>query len=435
MTFGARGKPISSFQSKPRDLEHFALVIPALNEQDAIGNTLRRALSARQKVIDQTPIRRMTVVFVNDGSTDGTQQVVDQPEFAEVVKVRFAHNQGYGAAIKAGWQATDADLLGFIDADGTCDPDYCVPLIQRMEATRADVVLAARLGPQSKMPWIRRLGNVLFAKLLGVVSRKKLTDCASGFRIVRRSSLRLISPLPRGMHFTPAMSAICLLDPRLRIEEVPMPYAERIGRSKLSVLKDGLRFLHVILFTICCYTPLRTMITVAGIWSALVGLLLAWPASSGGSTIPSLLVSGGAIVALLTVYAGVICHQLNFLLIGPRQDWGVAERLVQRLTRYNVLIGTGLAALGVSLAWFVVLGLSQPGAGPMASAAATILMAAGAATALLGMIVRVIWAVGEKQKALLGEEYASIPHLERIEFPTPVLETARQSIDLPSVPV
>ena len=79
-----------------------ALIIPALNEEDAIGSTLRCCLQACPKVIAKTDIDEMVVVFVNDGSTDRTQAIVDQREFDEVVKVRFDKNRGYGAAIKAG---------------------------------------------------------------------------------------------------------------------------------------------------------------------------------------------------------------------------------------------------------------------------------------------------------------------------------------------
>ena len=124
-------------------------------------------------------------IIVNDGSTDRTQEIVDQPEFNEVVKVQFPQNRGYGAAIKAGWQATDADLVGFIDGDGTCDPDFAVKLVNRLTEAEADVVLAGRLNPESEMPLIRKIGNIIFARLLGLVSGKDLTDSASGFRIVR----------------------------------------------------------------------------------------------------------------------------------------------------------------------------------------------------------------------------------------------------------
>jgi glycosyltransferase involved in cell wall biosynthesis len=378
---------------------HYALIIPALNEEKAIAATLRRALEARQKVLAKTPVTKMTIVFVNDGSTDDTQKIVDQPEFDEVVKIRFPQNKGYGAAIMAGWQAVEADLLGFIDADGTCDPDYSVQLINRLVDTNADVVLAGRMNPQSKMPRIRKLGNLLFANLLNVVSHSKITDCASGFRVVRRASLRHLSPLPKGLHFTPAMSAICLLDPRLRIEEVPMPYEERIGRSKLSVLKDGFRFLYVILFTICCYTPIRTMFTIAGLWSLLVAALAVGASMIGQSAAVPMLALAGGIVAGLCAWSGIICHQLNYLLIGPRRRVGWAERALQKYTEYKLLIVTGalLLVLGIGAL------LSFGAASPVTAVLAGWIVVGGALTALAGVILRVIWAVSEKQTALINE--------------------------------
>ena len=92
-----------------------------------------------------------------------------------------------------------------------------------------------------------------------------------------------MSPLPNGLHFTPAMSCICVLDPRLRIEEVPMPYDERIGQSKLSVIWDGFRFLLTILFSFCCYSPIKSALAAWSWCMPLGGLLiggLAWAGSS-----------------------------------------------------------------------------------------------------------------------------------------------------------
>ena len=65
-------------------------------------------------------------------------------------------------------------------------------------------------------------------------------------RVIRRDALHQLYPLPDGMHFTPAMSARVLMDERLQIVERPMPYEERVGESKLHVLKDGVRFLRTI---------------------------------------------------------------------------------------------------------------------------------------------------------------------------------------------
>ena len=388
---------------------HLAIVIPALNEEQAIADTLRRTLAAREKVCAQTPVDKMTVVFVNDGSTDRTQEIVDQSEFDEVVKVRFEKNRGYGAAIKAGWQAVDADLVGFMDADGTCDPDFAVKLVNRLEEKKADVVLAGRLNPESQMPLIRKVGNVIFARLLGLVSGQDLTDSASGFRVVRRSSLNLMSPLPDGLHFTPAMSCICLLDPRLGIEEVPMPYKERVGRSKLSVVKDGFRFLFVILFSACCYSPIKTMMGTSVIVGALSSFAawIAWLLGASGTATSAILVMG-ALVILLLLGAGAVVHQLNFLLIGPRRHVGVAERLLQFFLDVKRLMAMGATAGAVGSMGLFSWALASPSSGPVEPilpAALLLLAVCGAWALVVGVIVRVTWAVGEKQKALIHDQY------------------------------
>jgi hypothetical protein len=75
-------------------------------------------------------------------------------------------------------------------------------------------------------------------------------------RVVRRDSLRHLYPLPHGLHFTPAMSARALLN-NLRVIEIPMSYQERIGRSKLNVLRDGVRFLRAIGAGVLSYSPER----------------------------------------------------------------------------------------------------------------------------------------------------------------------------------
>ncbi len=391
---------------------HLALVIPALNEEQAIAGTLRRALAARAKVIAQTPVTRMTIVFVNDGCTDRTQTIVDQTEFAEVVKVNYGRNRGYGAAIKAGFQATDADLVGFMDADGTCDPDFCIQLVNRLEETRADVVLATRLAPDTQMPLIRKVGNRLFATLLGVMSgRMGITDTASGFRICRRSSLKWMSPLPDGLHFTPTQSAICLLDPRLKIVEVHgMLYKEREGRSKLRVVKDGLRFLWTILFSACCYAPLKTMLMGAGGVTAACLLLAPLGVFLRGSDFlsPGLALVWGLMVMVLLA-TGLVVHELNFLLMGPRRRVGPLERIIQGVMDHRRLILGGAAITVAGMAALAGLALAPPttwAAHRVWLMVGLILLTVLGITAVMGgVIVRVIWAVGEKQKAISADEY------------------------------
>lgn len=232
------------------------IVIPALDEEEAIGATIERCLAARPR-IQAAGVERITVVVVSDGSTDRTPEIA--AGYDEIELIIFPQNRGYGAAIKEGWRRHPSDLLAFLDADGTCDPEFFASLCRVALDEAADVVLGSRLGPDSKMPRIRRFGNNLFATLLGVLSGRHITDTASGMRVIRRQSLKHIYPLPNGLHFTPSMSARALLND-LRVIEVPMRYEERVGESKLNALKDGVRFLKTILAGLVSYRPERLLL-------------------------------------------------------------------------------------------------------------------------------------------------------------------------------
>ena len=116
---------------------------------------------------------------MSDGSTDRTVEIATQ-YCDRVSLIVFEHNRGYGAAIKEAWRRSDADLLAFLDADGTCDPDFFVPLCNAVLEDGAAISLGCRLNRTSEMPRLRRLGNSLFAVLLRALSSKQVRDTASG---------------------------------------------------------------------------------------------------------------------------------------------------------------------------------------------------------------------------------------------------------------
>lgn len=238
------------------------IVIPALNEQDSIGSIIERTLAARQVIISETAVNEVAITVVSDGSTDRTVDIAKQYA-KDVHLIVFVENRGYGAAIMEGWRQSDADLLSFLDADGTCDPRFFVALCNAMRQQHADVALGCRMNSNSQMPLLRKVGNLGFAWMLRVFGSTEVRDAASGMRVVRRSCLPRLMPLPTGLHFTPAMSARAILADDLKIVEIDMPYAEREGRSKLNPLRDGWRFLKVILSTAFLYRPSRPLGMVA----------------------------------------------------------------------------------------------------------------------------------------------------------------------------
>lgn len=253
------------------------VVIPALNEEQSIESIILRVEAAKAQIIKNTKVSAVSTVVVSDGSTDQTVTIAQRyPDKANLII--FEQNKGYGAAIKAGWDSDpEADLLAFIDADGTCDPLFFEDLCNLIIEQQADIALGSRLNEKSQMPLIRRIGNTLFSILLSLVSNKRVKDTASGMRVIRRSVLHKIMPLPDGLHFTPAMSARAILSEDVNIQEKDMAYSEREGESKLKVWKDGKRFLSIILENVFLYAPYRIFSLIAYFFIALASLIIAPP--------------------------------------------------------------------------------------------------------------------------------------------------------------
>ncbi len=257
-----------------------SVVIPAYNEEAGIAEIINRVAAIKDR-LTEIGISHLELLVVDDGSQDRTAEIVACLESAKLM--RHLHNRGYGAALKTGFAAARGELIGFLDADGTYPPEYFPQLC--LEALNgSDLVIGSRMaGAESEMPLARRVGNLFFARLLTLVGRQHVSDSASGMRVFKREVLERIYPLPNGLNLTPVMSARAIHE-GIQMAEVPIPYSERIGRSKLSVARDGSIFLHSILWTVLMYNPVRILglLGLAGVGlAALVGLGLGVARFSG----------------------------------------------------------------------------------------------------------------------------------------------------------
>ncbi len=162
--------------------------------------------------------------------------------------------------------------MAFLDADSTYPPEHFTQLCTAILEDGADVAVGSRRsGARSQMPAVRRLGNLIWSTLLSTLGATKVYDPASGMRVVKKEILRRIYPLPDGLNFTPVMSTRSVHE-GLRVAEIPIPYHERSGRSKLSVVGDGTRFLKTILWTALEYNPARVL-ELVGLGSLLAAAL------------------------------------------------------------------------------------------------------------------------------------------------------------------
>ena len=280
-----------------------SIVIPAYNEEDGIAAIAGRVL-ALQPALQKVGVERLELLVVDDGSKDRTVEVAGS--IPGVSLIRHSTNKGYGAALKTGFSRASGDLIGFLDADGTYPPEY-FPQLCQAALNGADLVIGSRMaGADSQMPITRRVGNFFFANLLTLLSHQKVTDSASGMRVFRREILEHLYPLPDGLNLTPVMSTRAVHE-KLQIEEIPIPYSERVGRSKLSVVRDGSIFMQSMLWTALSYNPVRILglLGLAGL--AVAGIVFLWMLYLRSNGVLTLAPWGVAVLflALISAVTGV----------------------------------------------------------------------------------------------------------------------------------
>jgi glycosyltransferase involved in cell wall biosynthesis len=281
-----------------------SVVIPAFNEETGIANIVERVLAV-QGELSKVGVDKLELLVVDDGSADQTVQITQNLASHDHVIRLICHkqNRGYGAALKTGFSQANGELIGFLDADGTYPPEY-FPQLCKMAINGSDLVIGSRMvGEQSQMPITRRIGNIFFARLVSLLGRQHITDSASGMRVFNREVLEKIYPLPDGLNLTPVMSTKALHE-GIEMSEVPIPYSERVGRSKLSVVRDGSLFLQSIIWTVLTYNPVRVLGMIGLIGVLITGLIALWlviTRLSGTTTLGP----GGVIAISSALVAGV----------------------------------------------------------------------------------------------------------------------------------
>ena len=233
--------------------ETLSIIIPAFNEEEGLPQVLSELKTLGGDPLQGGLSTNIEIIVVDDGSTDRTAELAAAHEGVSVI--RHGKRKGYGAALKAGLLHSRGDYLGFVDADGTYPARMFQVLLDGIRGKDIDLVIGSRLGHSGNgMPFSRKIGNIFFAALLSWLADRKVGDTASGMRVFRRACLNRLLPLPDGLDFTPTMTARALHE-NMRILEIPIPYHERLGRSKLNVIRDGLRFLRSIVGVSRLYNP------------------------------------------------------------------------------------------------------------------------------------------------------------------------------------
>jgi glycosyltransferase involved in cell wall biosynthesis len=231
-----------------------SVVIPAHNEEHAVGPTIERV----RDVLRMLPLS-FEIILVDDGSTDGTRAMAER---AGARVIGSTANRGYGWALKRGIASGRSTYVVILDADGTYPPEMLPDLLEL--AKSAEMVVGDRSAAMNNVPWIRRPAKWILSKLANFLARQKIPDLNSGLRVFDRPSLeRFIALLPDGFSFTSTIT-LCMICSYMRVVYVPIDYGKRIGHSKIRAV-DFFNFVMLVLRIVMLFQPLRIFMPLGAV--------------------------------------------------------------------------------------------------------------------------------------------------------------------------
>ena len=235
----------------------FSLILPVYNEEKGLAATL-----AHLQEILQTSRYQYEVIVVNDGSTDETGEILRH--YTSVKVINHSRNRGYGAALKTGIKHAKYPLIVITDGDGTY-PNERIPELVEL-ATRADMVVGARIGLNVRYSQIRKIPKWFLVHFAQWVTRTHIPDLNSGMRVFRKSVVdRFLNILPDTFSFTTTITIAMLTNDYL-VHYEPIDYYHRVGKSKIKPVQDTLRFVQLILRLGVYFAPLRIFLPVASLF-------------------------------------------------------------------------------------------------------------------------------------------------------------------------
>lgn len=285
-------------------MSRISIILPAKNEAAALKDLLPRLTAAQPGA---------EIIVVDDGSTDETRAVCAE---AGVVCLSSPYSMGNGAAIKRGTRAASGDILVFMDGDGQHDPADVKRLLDRLDQG-FDMVVGAR-DWESQAGVGRGVANTVYNWLASKMTGQVVADLTSGFRAARASRFReFLHLLPNGFSY-PTTSTMAFFRSAYGVAYEPIKAGQRLGKSHIKPLKDGVRFLLIIFKIATLYSPLKLFFPASALF-----FLLGCVNYARTFLVEGRLTNGSALMwsaAVIVFLIGLVSEQITALTYRPFGD-------------------------------------------------------------------------------------------------------------------
>lgn len=227
---------------------NITILLPAFNEESSIAETVKN-------ICFHYP--GAEVLVVDDGSKDNTALFAHQAG-AEVIS--HPYNIGNGAAIKTGLRDAKGDWVVMLDADGQHNPQDILSLLEHKD--RYDMVVGARKN-LFKSATHRNIANKIYNILASYITKFKIKDLTSGFRLVKKETARKYLYLLPNQFSYPTTLTMAYLRCGRSVKYVPIQVSKRTGKSKIKIMRDGVRFFLTIAKIATLFSPFRIFLPIS----------------------------------------------------------------------------------------------------------------------------------------------------------------------------